>query len=64
MVKNLPANSGDARDLGVQSLDWEDPPEKGKQPTPELLPGESRGHRSLMGYSPWGHKEPDATEVT
>ena len=51
VVKNLPANSGDARDLGVQSLDWEDPPEKGKQPTPELLPGESRGHRSLAGYS-------------
>ena len=26
------------------------------QPTPVLLPGESRGWRSLVGYSPWGHR--------
>ena len=26
------------------------------QPTPVFLPGESHGQRSLMGYSPWGHK--------
>ena len=26
------------------------------QPTPVFLPGESRGQRSLVGYSPWGHK--------
>ena len=26
------------------------------QPTPVFLPGESRGQRSLEGYSPWGHK--------
>ena len=32
------------------------------QPTPVLLPGESHGQRSLVGYSPWGHKEWDATE--
>ena len=32
------------------------------QPTPALLPGESRGGRSLVGYSPWGHKELDTTE--
>ena len=24
------------------------------QPTPVFLPGESRGQRSLVGYSPWG----------
>ena len=23
---------------------------------------ESHGQRSLAGYSPWGHKEPDTTE--
>ena len=34
------------------------------QPTPVLLPGESQGLRSLPGYSPWGHKELDTTEVT
>ena len=32
------------------------------QPTPVLLPGESHGWRSLMGYSPWGSKESDTTE--
>ena len=32
------------------------------QPTPVFLPGESHGQRSLMGYSPGGHKESDMTE--
>ena len=32
------------------------------QPTPVLLPGESHGGRSLVGYSPWGCKELDTTE--
>ena len=27
------------------------------QSTPALLPGKSRGCRSLIGYSLWGHKE-------
>ena len=31
-------------------------------PTPVFLPGEFRGQRSLVGYSPWGGKESDATE--
>ena len=31
------------------------------QPMPTLLPGESHGQRSLVGYSPWGHKESDVT---
>ena len=29
------------------------------QPTPILLPGKSHGWRSLVGYSPRGHKELD-----
>ena len=32
------------------------------QPTPIFLPGESHGQRSLVGYSPCGHKELDMTE--
>ena len=32
------------------------------QPTPVLLPGKSHGQRSLVGYSPWGHRESDTTE--
>ena len=27
-----------------------------------FLPGKSQGQRSLVGYSPWGHKELDSTE--
>ena len=30
--------------------------------TPVFLPGEFHGQRSLVGYSPWGCKEPDTTE--
>ena len=32
--------------------------------TPVFLPGESHGQRSLVGYSPYGHKESDMTEET
>ena len=34
------------------------------QPTPVFFPGESHGQRSLVGYSPWGHRESDTTEAT
>ena len=30
--------------------------------TPVFLPGESHGQRRLVGYSPWGRKEPNTTE--
>ena len=33
------------------------------QPTPVLLPGESHGWRSLVGYSPWGHEESDMSRT-
>ena len=26
-----------------------------------FLPGEIHGQKSLAGFSPWGHKEPDVT---
>ena len=32
------------------------------QPTSVFLPREFYGQRSLVGYSPWGHKELDTTE--
>ena len=32
------------------------------QPTPIFLPGESHGQKSLVGYSPWSHKESDMTK--
>ena len=33
-------------------------------PNPVFLPGESHGQRSLVGYSPWDHKESDMAEAT
>ena len=33
-----------------------------RQPTSVFLPGKFHGQRSLMGSSPWGHKELDMTE--
>ena len=54
------------RETQVRSLGREDPgkiPWRRKwKPTPVLLPGESNGGRSLVGYSPWGRKESDRTE--
>ena len=32
------------------------------QSTPVLFPGKSHAQKSLVGYSPWGHKESDTTE--
>ena len=36
-------------------------PLQGRQ-GPRGLPGESQGQRSLVSYSPWGHKESDMNE--
>ena len=46
----------------VGSLGWEDLLEKGIQPTVVFLPGEFHGQNSLVGYSPWSHKDLDMTE--
>ena len=35
---------------------WEDPRRREWQPTPEFLPEESNGEKSLVGYSPCGHR--------
>ena len=60
VVKNLPAKSGDIRDVGSipgSSLGREDPPEEGVATTTQVsVPGGSYGQRSLAGYSPWGHR--------
>ena len=58
LVKNLPA----MQETWVRSLGWEDPWRRAQQPTPVFLPGELRGQRSLVGYSPWDCKELDTTD--
>ena len=50
--------------MGVQSLGWEDSLEKSLAAHPVLLPGESHGQRSLVGYSLQGHTELNMTEAT
>ena len=63
MVKNPLANAGDMKsgfDLRVGKIPWR----RAWQPTPVFLLGESHAQRSLVGYSPEGHKESDMTEVT
>jgi len=50
-VKNQPANAKDSSltpGLRRSPREW--------QPTPVFLPGKSHGQRSLVGYSPWGHR--------
>ena len=60
MVKNPPASAGDSGSMpgGIRETLWR----RNWQPTPVFLPRESHGQRSLMGSSPWGHKELDTTE--
>ena len=48
----------------VQSLGGGDPQRRKWQPAPVFLPGKSHGQWSLVGYSPWGHKELDTRLVT
>ena len=50
--------------MQVRSLGRKIPWRRAWQPTLEFLAGESHGQRSLVGYSPWGHKESDTTQVT
>ena len=52
MVKNLPSNAGDIRDVGSVT-------EAGRSPgegNAVFLPGKYHGQRSLAGYSPWSYK--------
>ena len=57
-VKCLPAMGGPGFDSWVGKIPWR----RKWQSTPALLPGKSHRQRSLIGYSPWGHKELDTTE--
>ena len=58
MVKNLPEMQETGFDLWAGKIPWI----REWQPTPVFLPGEFRGQKSLMGYSPWDRKESDMTK--
>ena len=57
-VKSMPA----MQETWIQSLVQEDTPEKKMTTYSRILLREFHGQRSLVGYSPWGHKELDTTE--
>ena len=42
----------------VRKIPWR----RKQQLTPLFLPGKFHGQRSLVGYSPWGHKQSNTTE--
>ena len=63
VVKNLPANAGDIRDVGLIPGLGRSPRRRAWQPTPVFLSRKSHGQRSLAGYSRWGCKELDTTEA-
>ena len=48
--------------MQVQSLSWEDPLENEIATHSSILAWKSHGQRSLVGYSPWGHKESEMTK--
>ena len=57
-VKNMPA----MQETWVRSLGWEDPLEEGMEAHFYILAWRIPMKRSLVGYSPRGHKESDTTE--
>ena len=62
LVKNPPANAGDLQKMWARSLGWEDLEKEMATVSSIFFPGKSHGQRSLVGYSPQGHKEADTTE--
>ena len=53
MIKNLPANAGDAGLIPGSARSLE---EGNGNPLQLLLPEKSHGQRSLVGYIPWSRK--------
>ena len=54
----------ETQEMWVQSLGQKDPLEEEMATHFVFLPWDSHGQKSLVGYSPYGHKESDMTEAT
>ena len=61
VVKDLPANTGDARDTGSVP-GWGRSPGEGNGNPLQYSCLETSMQRSLAGYSPWSRKQLDMTE--
>ena len=59
-VKNPPAMQ-EMQEMQVQSLSLEGPLENEMATHSSILAWKSHGQRSLVGCSPWGHKELEPT---
>ena len=64
VVKNLPANAGDVRDMGSIPRSGRCPGGGHSNPLQYPRLKNSMDKSSLGGYSPRGHKESDTTEHT
>ena len=64
IVKNLTSVLQELQETWVQPLGQEDPLEKGMITHSRILPGDSNEEKILVGYSPWGGKESQETDVT
>ena len=64
VVKNPPANAGDARDTSSIPGLGRSPGGGNGYALQHSCLEKSQGHRSLAGYSLWGQKELDTTEHT
>ena len=62
VVKNPPVNTGDTRDPGSIPGLGRSPGGGHGHPLQYSCLENPHGQRSLVGYSPWGHKESDLTE--
>ena len=67
LFRTLFPGSANGKEPACNSGDLSSIPGSGTSPgeghdTPVFLPGKFHGQRSLVGYSPWGHKESDMTE--
>ena len=64
MVKNLPVSAGDIRDSGSIPRSGRAPGGARGNPLQYTYLETPHGQRSLVPYSPWGHKESGMSEVT
>ena len=56
VVKNLPANAGDIRGVDLIPGSGRSPGEVNGNPLQYSCLENPRGQRSMVGYSPWGHR--------
>ena len=62
VVKNVPTNSGDARDVDLIPVSGKSLRVGNDNPRQYSCLENPHGQRNLEGYSSWNHKESDMTE--